>query len=116
VRSASSLAELSTVRIINEPIAILLQNLADEKSEETFIVFDLGFSSSDATLIASDFGIFEILDSDHISFGGSPFLVLASFSLIFFFFPRSLFFLGSSESLSGDGNCEGVYCIGERGT
>ncbi|HEY9711453.1 MAG TPA: molecular chaperone DnaK, partial [Oculatellaceae cyanobacterium] len=75
IKDAGSLAGLNVLRIINEPTAACLAYSLDKTSEEEIIlVFDLGGSTLDITILESGDGVFEVkVNSQDLHLGGDNF-------------------------------------------
>lgn len=61
VKDAGVIAGLNVLRIINEPTAAAIAYGLDKKTEKNILVFDLGGSSLDVSLLTIDNGVFEVL-------------------------------------------------------
>ena len=74
-KDAGSLAGLNVLRIINEPTAACLAyGLDKEREEKIILVFDLGGSTLDITILMLSDGVFEvILNSQDLHLGGENF-------------------------------------------
>merc|ERR1740122_760285 len=60
-KDAGVIAGLNVLRIINEPTAAAIAYGLDKKTEKNILVFDLGGSSLDVSLLTIDNGVFEVL-------------------------------------------------------
>ncbi|MBD1882392.1 molecular chaperone DnaK [Coleofasciculus sp. FACHB-T130] len=63
VKEAGKLANLEILRVINEPNAACLAYELDKKNNETILVFDLGGSTLDISVLEVGDGVFEVLAS-----------------------------------------------------
>ncbi|KAK8030226.1 Glucose-regulated protein [Apiospora rasikravindrae] len=74
VKDAGKIAGLNVLRIVNEPTAASLAYGMDKTMDERIImVYDIGASTTDTTLVAVDDDIFEILAHATIQVGGHDF-------------------------------------------
>jgi molecular chaperone DnaK len=60
-KAAGKIAGIEVQRMINEPIAAALAYGLDQKSNETILVFDLGSSTFDVSVLEVSDGVFELL-------------------------------------------------------
>lgn len=73
-KDAGSLAGLNVLRIINEATAACLAYGLDKTSEKIILVFDLGGSTLDITILESGDGVFEVaFNSQDLHLGGDNF-------------------------------------------
>ncbi|KAH9834446.1 Hsp70 protein-domain-containing protein [Rhodofomes roseus] len=75
VKDAATLANLTTLRVVNEPeAAAIAYGLSEKSGESTALVVDLGGGALDVTLLGVDDGVFEILAaSSNPDVGGREF-------------------------------------------
>jgi actin-like ATPase involved in cell morphogenesis len=74
IKDAGKIARLDVLRIINEPTAACLAHGLDKKDYETILVFDLGGSRLDVSILEAGDGVFEVLaTSGDAHVGGDEF-------------------------------------------
>lgn len=74
VKQAGEIAGLKVERIINEPTAAALAYGIDKKDDAKIVVFDLGGSTFDVSILDLGDGIFEVLSTDgNLFLGGDNF-------------------------------------------
>jgi heat shock protein 5 len=75
VKDAGAYAGLNVLRVINEPTAAAIGHSLDRRGgEQHILVYDLGGSTFDVTLLSIDDGVFEILAAtSNLHLGGADF-------------------------------------------
>jgi heat shock protein 5 len=75
VKGAGAYAGLTVLRVINEPTAAAIGHSLDRRGgEQHILVYDLGGSTFDVTLLSIDDGVFEILAAtSNLHLGGADF-------------------------------------------
>jgi molecular chaperone DnaK (HSP70) len=63
IKEAGRIARLEVLRIINEPTAACLAYGLDKRLQETFLVFDLGGSRLDVSILGVGDGVFEVIST-----------------------------------------------------
>lgn len=73
-KDAAKLAGLEVLRLINEPTAAAVAYGLDQKSEGTFVIYDLGGGTFDVSILKLNQGIFQVLATNgHPHLGGDDF-------------------------------------------
>ncbi|KAF4624500.1 hypothetical protein G7Y89_g13669 [Cudoniella acicularis] len=64
IKDAGTLAGLNVIRILNEPVVAGIAHYLDKTNQELeFIVYDLGETAFDVSVISAENGVFEVLSS-----------------------------------------------------